>query len=453
MIEFSFSRAAEQLSARHLGPESHFSAVSTDSRTLAAGDLFVALEGPNFDGHNYLELAAQHGASGAMVQHEVATGLPLLQVDSTLKGLGRLAALWRQRAGASLVAVTGSNGKTTVKEMLASILRCRGEVLATEGNLNNEIGLPLTLLRLQEQPYAVVEMGANHTGEIDYLSRIAQPDVALLINAGRAHLEGFGSLEGVARAKGEIINGLADNGCFIFNADDRWAGLWRQMAGERTYRTFGTVQSADVSSPEEAWEIVWSDGGFFSRFPVSTPEGELQVKLPMAGRHNRMNALAAITAAQVMGVDLSQISSGLESLRPVKGRLYPLVGSNGMQLVDDSYNANPDSVSAAIEVLATAPGRRFLVLGELAEMGAGGERFYRELGELARRSGIEHLYAVGAAVAAVDAFGNGGCGFAGRDELIEGLQQRLEPEDCVLVKGSRRAGMEQVINRFTMGTH
>ncbi|MES9899064.1 MAG: UDP-N-acetylmuramoyl-tripeptide--D-alanyl-D-alanine ligase [Sedimenticola sp.] len=451
MIEFSLSAAAEKLSARHIGPEGCFSAVSTDSRTIAAGDLFVALVGPNFDGHDYLDLAAERGSSGAMVQRAVMTELPLLQVDNTLEGLGQLAAMWRQRAEALLVAITGSNGKTTVKEMLASILRCRGEVLATEGNLNNEIGMPLTLLRLQEQSYAVVEMGANHIGEIDYLSRIAQPDVALLTNAGRAHLEGFGSLERVARAKGEIINGLTDDGCFIFNADDHWAPLWRQMAGERKYRTFGVTQPADVSSPEEAWDIVWEGSGFFSRFPVSTPEGDLEIKLPLAGRHNRMNALAAITAAQVMGADLNQIVSGLESLQPVKGRLYPMVGRNGVQLVDDSYNANPDSVAAAIEVLVTAPGRRFLVLGELAEMGEGGELFYRELGELARSSGIEHLYAVGHAVVAADAFGEGGCGFSGRDELIEGLLQVLKPEDCVLVKGSRRAGMEQIINRLIVG--
>ncbi len=365
--------------------------------------------------------------------------------------MGGLAALWRRSAGASLVAVTGSNGKTTVKEMLASILRCCGEVLATEGNLNNEIGVPLTLLGLQEQPYAVVEMGANHAGEIDYLSRIAQPDVALLTNAGRAHLEGFGSLEGVARAKAEIINGLADDGCFIFNADDQWATLWRQMAGERTCRTFGVTHPADVSSPEDAWEIVWQEGGFFSHFPVATPEGDLDIKLPLAGRHNRINALAAIAAAQVMGARSDQIVTGLESLQPVKGRLYPMAGHNGVRLVDDSYNANPDSVAAAIEVLATAPGRRFLVLGELAEMGEGGELFYRELGEQARCSGIEHLYAVGDAVAAADAFGEGGCGFSRREQLIEELQQVLTAEDSVLVKGSRRAGMEQVINGLIEG--
>ncbi len=223
------------------------------------------------------------------------------------------------------------------------------------------------------------------------------------------------------------------------------------MAGERKYRTFGVTQPADVSSPEEAWDIVWEGSGFFSHFPVSTPEGDLEIKLPLAGRHNRMNALAAITAAQVMGADLNQIVSGLESLQPVKGRLYPMVGRNGVQLVDDSYNANPDSVAAAIEVLVTAPGRRFLVLGELAEMGEGGELFYRELGGLARSSGIEHLYAVGHAVVAADAFGEGGCGFSGRDELIEGLLQVLKPEDCVLVKGSRRAGMEQIINRLIVG--
>lgn len=452
MIEYRFSTAAEALGARHLGPDARFSSVSTDSRSLTTGDLFVALSGPNFDGHDYLDQVAKQGASGAMVQHEVATELPLLLVDDTLQGLGQLAAHWRQQSRASLVAITGSNGKTTVKEMLASILRHRGEVLATSGNLNNEIGMPLTLLGLQEQDYAVVEMGANHPGEIGYLSAIARPDVALLINAGRAHLEGFGSLEGVARAKAEIVNGLADDGCFIFNADDRWAGLWRQLAGDRPVRTFGVTQPADVQSPEEAWEIVWEQAGYFSRFPVTTPEGEMEIRLPLAGRHNRMNALAAIAAAQVMGADMGQIAEGLAALSPVKGRLFPVAGCGGVQLIDDSYNANPDSVIAAISVLASAPGRRFLVLGELAEMGEGAGGFYQELGLQARAAGIEHLYAVGAASMAASAFGAGGSSFIGRDELIDGLQPLLGSGDCVLVKGSRRAGMEQIINRLTEGT-
>lgn len=451
MIQFRLSTAADEMNARHVGADALFSAVSTDTRNLAEGELFVALAGPNFDGHEYLELAHEIGAAGAMVDHEVVTPLPLLLVDDTLKGLGSLSSLWRQAFSAPVVAVTGSNGKTTVKEMIASILSRRGEVLATQGNLNNHIGMPLTLLRLQEQAYAVVEMGANNPGEIAYLSNIARPDVAVLTNAGRAHLEGFGTLEGVARAKSEIIAGLAADGCFVFNADDRWAGLWRELAGDRQICSFGVEHAADISSRKEAYRIDWNDNGFTTRFPVATPAGELEIELALAGQHNRMNALAAIGAAQAVGAEADEIIQGLASLKPIKGRLQPLAGINGVGLIDDSYNANPDSVGAAIAVLSTAPGRRFLVLGEMAELGSDEAAFYQELGVLAFESGVDHIYAVGAAGAAANAFGPGGVTFESRDALVDGLLQTLQQGDKVLVKGSRRAGMELVINKLVAG--
>ncbi len=450
MIRLTLSQAARQLNARHLGAEAVFSSVSADSRTLRPGDLFIALKGPNFDGHDYLAQVAMRGAVAALVEREMALDLPLLLVTDSHAALGHLAATWRDAAAAPVVAVTGSNGKTTVKEMIAAILSQRGSVLATEGNLNNNIGLPLTLLRLQEEEYTVLEMGASHPGEIGYLSRIARPDVAVLNNAGRAHLEGFETLEGVARAKAEILLGLSDEGVFIFNADDRWASLWRELAGSRPLMTFGMVGEADVTSPEGEVDTRWDEAGFVTRFSVRSPSGEVELETALAGRHNRMNTLAATTAALALGLDLEEVRQGLAGMRPVKGRLQPLNGVGGVRLIDDSYNANPDSVQAAIDLLAAAPGRRFLVLGALAELGEGADRLYRQLGELAATAGIEYLYGIGAACGAVVAFGRGGRCFDHREALTEALHLALEPGDCALIKGSRRAGMEWVVDALAI---
>jgi UDP-N-acetylmuramoyl-tripeptide--D-alanyl-D-alanine ligase len=450
MIAFSLSHTAELLNGRHLGADVLFSTVSTDSRSLVTGDLFVALQGPNFDGHAFLDQVQAQGAVGAMVSREVESDLPRLQVADTRIGLGELAAHWRQASSARLVAVTGSNGKTTVKEMIAAILERKGPTLATRGNLNNDIGVPLTLLRLQEERYAVVEMGANKAGEIDYLSRIARPDVALLNNAGTAHLEGFGTPEGVARAKAEIINGLSQGGTFVFNADDSWAGLWRELAAGRVVRTFGMDSQADVSCALDRVETRWDEAGFFSRFSVVTPEGEIEIDLRLAGRHNLMNALAAITAAQLMGAGVEDIREGLAAMEPVPGRLQPRIGIGGVRLIDDSYNANPDSVAAAIGVLATAPGRRFLVLGDLAELGPEAERLHESLGQQARKAGIEQLYCTGDSCrAAVRGFGEAGRHFTDQQALTDALRETLEPEDCVLIKGSRSARMERVAAALT----
>jgi len=447
MIAFSLTDSAKLLDGHVVGADARFTSVSTDSRTLSEGDLFVALQGPSFDGHEYLSQAQAQGAAAAMVSHQVKSDLPQLQVADTRIGLGELAARWRQASSAQVVAVTGSNGKTTVKEMIAAILSRQGRTLATLGNLNNDIGLPLTLLRLQDEAYAVVELGANHPGEIKYLSDIAQPNIALLNNAGSAHLEGFGSLEGVARAKAEIVSGLAEDGVFVFNADDRWAGLWRELAAERATCTFGLQAEADVSSPELSIETHWNDVGFFSRFSVKTPIGEVEIDLPLAGRHNRMNALAAIAATQLMGVSLQQICSGLMGLQPVPGRLQPAVGAGGVRVIDDSYNANPDSVAAAIAVLSTAPGRRFLVLGDLAELGLEAKQLHEALGRQASEAGIEQLYCLGElSRAAVHGFGAGAEWFQDHGSIIAALKERLTEGDTVLIKGSRSAHMELVVN-------
>lgn len=445
MIELQLSELTAQLDAQMLGEDIHFSSVSTDSRSLLKGALFVALRGRHFDGHDYLGSAVEAGAVAVVVEHETALHCPQLIVPDTRIALGQMAALWRQKSVAAIVAVTGSNGKTTVKEMIAAILGTRGSVLATQGNLNNDIGMPLTLLRLQEHQYAVIEMGANHPGEIDYLSKIAKPDVALLNNACRSHLEGFGSLEGVAKAKSEIVSDLAETGCFVFNADDNFAPYWLGVAGGRRVRTFGVIQPADITSPGTT-TLHWDASGFSSHFSVVTPGGSFTVSLALAGEHNRMNALAAIAAALQLGATSEDIVTGLASMKPVKGRLQPRMGRDAVLLIDDSYNANPDSVMAAIDVLATAPGRRFLLLGELGELGEGTTGFYQELGAYAKMAGIDRLCTVGAAGEAVRFFGQGGSAYDTREQLLESLQQELRPGDRILIKGSRRAGMELIVN-------
>ncbi len=445
MISLTLSQAAKKLGGKLVGDDVSFSSVGTDSRAVKKGDLFVALKGPNFDGHDYIKQVAKAGAVAAMVQRDITTPIPSLVVEDSCVALGRLANVWRGFARGQLAAITGSNGKTTVKEMLASIMRQCGSTLSTEGNLNNHIGLPLTLLRLQEEEYVVVEMGASAPHEIEYLSNIARPDVAVVTNVGHAHLEGFGSLEGVARAKGEIVTGLAKGGTFVFNADDPWVDLWRELAGRRATVEFGLQQKADIFSPAEEGETGWGSDGLFNRFPVQTPDGEIEIELQLAGQHNRYNALAAVAAARLMGASVDQIKSGLAEVQPVAGRLQVVAAKGGVQLIDDSYNANPDSVAAAISLLASAPGRRFLVLGELAEMGAGGDRFYRQLGAVARMAGIEFLYGIGPAAQAAVEFGQGGRQFKSKKKLLESLKRDTEEGDRILVKGSRRAEMELVV--------
>ncbi len=446
MIAFPLSELAQTLNGQVLGKDVSIASVSSDSRHLRAGDLYVALQGPRHDGHDFLDQAAERGAAAAMISHGRHASLPCLLVEDTRLGLGRMAAAWRSRSDARVAAVTGSNGKTTVKEMLAAILRRMGKTLATEGNLNNDIGLPLTLCRLQEEAYAVVEMGANHPGEIDYLSRIAHPDVAILNNAGRAHLEGFGTLEGVARAKAEILNGLSDDGVFVYNADDGFASLWQSLAAGRKSLSFGVHQPADVSSPQDAARLVWDRDGFHSEFSVRAAEGEMRIKLRLPGEHNRMNALAAIAAAQVLGASPEDIQTGLASLRPVPGRLCSLRGRAGIQLVDDSYNANPDSVRMAVTVLAQAPGRKLLVLGDLGELGEGAQALHEELGVHARQAGVDRLYSCGELSAwSSRGFGSGARHFSRQAELLACLSDELGAGDTVLVKGSRAAAMDKVV--------
>jgi UDP-N-acetylmuramoyl-tripeptide--D-alanyl-D-alanine ligase len=444
------SEAAFALGVEHQGEDVMLTRVCTDSRAVAAGDLFVALRGDRFDGHAYCADAQAAGAVCALVDVPgaayVPANLPLVVVNDTLKGLGQLARAWRSRFSIPLVALTGSSGKTTVKEMLAAILNvvAPGAVLATRGNLNNEIGVPLTLLDLREtHRCAVIEMGMNHAGEISRLTAMARPDVALVNNAGHAHVGMLGSVEAVARAKGEIFEGLSKDGTAIINADDAYAPLWQELSNKNNHLTFGLDGSAQVTA-----RYTLSPGG--SDIRLFTPRGEVRVQLHAPGVHNVRNALAAGAAALALDVALDDIAAGLAAYAGVKGRLQRKAGIAGAAIIDDTYNANPESVRAAIEVLAQMPGERILVLGDMGELGERGIDAHRQAGAYAGAQGIHALYALGEASRfAVEAFGTGARHFDAAEALAQELNCRLAPGVTVLVKGSRFMRMERVVEALT----
>ena len=446
----SLSEAAQGIGARMRGNDVRFTAVSTDSRKIAAGDLFVALRGPRFDGHDYITAARGRGAVAAMVdQAERAENCPALVVEDTRQGLGELACYWRSKFDLRLVAITGSNGKTTVKEMLAAILRKHAgadAVLATQGNLNNDIGVPLTLFGLRPpHRYAVVEMGMNHPGEIARLARITKPDVALVNNAALAHLLGLGSVEAVARAKGEIFEGLSENGVAVINADDAQADLWRRLCRGRRVLDFGFEHPAAINA-----RCVLKDEG--SEIALQTDAGGIYLKLQVPGLHNACNALAAAACARALGVQHEAIAAGLTEFAEVKGRQQRKAGKNGAVVIDDSYNANPDSVKAAIDMLAGLSGIRVLVLGDMGELGEQAPRLHAQIGAQAKAAGIDGLYTLGElSAAAAKEFGEDARHFTQTVDLIEELEKRLAPGVTVLVKGSRFMQMERVVERIVVG--
>ena len=460
----TLQQAAGALKAQGAGDLSgSFAAVSSDTRKIKPGDLFVALRGPNFDGHEFIAQARASGAVGAIVDHVVDDALPQIVVDDTRLALGRLGAFWRSRFSGVVLGVTGSNGKTTVKEMLASILTANmersqgthpGTVLATEGNLNNDIGVPLMLLRLrpQQHRFAVIEMGANHPGEIDYLSTLVQPDVALITNAAAVHLAGFGStVEDVARAKGEIWMGLKESGAAVINADDTYAGYWRELTGERNTLTFGMTPGCDVVLGDGGVQWALEHGCFRSRFVIQTAaHGSVEINMALAGRHNIRNALAATAAALAAGATLADVQAGLNAMKPVKGRLQPKAAIGGQLLIDDSYNANPPSMNAAVDVLVQAPGQTIFVMGDMGELGEQAAALHYQVGERARQQGVTRLLATGPLCReAVRGFGGVAQWFESQDELIGALKVMLVQSEyrdaAVLVKGSRSSRMERVV--------
>lgn len=437
------SEITQYLNGQLKGADAQFQFVSTDTRTLDAGDLFVALKGPNFDGHTFLRDAKKKGAIAALISQSVDSDLPTVQVENTHQALGQLSALRREETPIPLIALTGSSGKTTVKEMIRSILSECGPTLANQGTLNNDIGVPLTLLKLTPQHrYAVIEMGANHPGEIAYLTKLAQPDVAFINNIAPAHLEGFGSIEGVARAKSEIFQGLKKEGIALINADDHYADWLQQLLKSRSVQRFG-MNNTHVDFC--AHNLQSDAHGYFS-FILHTPSDKVEIKLQLLGQHNVLNAVAAAAATHAIGISLAAIKNGLEKAQPVAGRLAPRAGINGARIFDDTYNANPTSMKAALQVLAKYPGERVFVMGDMRELGNDAEKMHREVGQYAKELNIQHLLAWGELSRfAVKEFGNGGRHFENQSELSAAVREILHPEMTVLVKGSRGAKMEKVV--------
>lgn len=437
MLGLMLSDCQEYLDGDLVGEDAQLSGFSIDTRTLQPGDLYIAIEGERFDGHDYCRAAMEKGAAAMLVHNAVDVDLPHLQVSDTRKALGQLAKMWADRFQVPTVAVTGSNGKTTVKEMIAAMLSQLGPVLATKGNFNNDIGVPLTLLRLRaHHQYAVIEIGANHVGEVGMLSRLVQPDVALVNNVGEAHLEGFGSIEAVAQAKSEIFDGLSSDGWAVVNADDRFADHMRESAAHAHIHEFGSNEDAAVRLLPEP------------ELKISTDGNTLVPRFSLLGQHNRLNAVAATAVAQCMDVQAGTITLGLGLIQPVNGRLNRKAGLNGSVLIDDSYNANPDSVRAAIDVLAQRNGTRILVLGDLAELGSDEINMHAALGAYAQDAGIDQLYTVGSLSAHTSGAFNGGQHCDSQDALVASVRNQLNPGTTVLVKGSRGSRMELVANEL-----
>jgi len=436
------SAVAQSVSGRLIGADADFGAVSTDTRSLAPGSLFVAIRGERFDGNDYVAVAAERGAVGALVSRPADAPVAQIAVADTRLAFGAMARAWRGNFAIPVIGITGSAGKTTVKELCAAILAVSRRICVTEGNLNNDIGVPLILMRLDASHEAlVVELGANHAGEIASLGALVGPTIAVITLAGPAHLEGFGSLEGVARAKGELIDSLPADGVAVLNADDRFFPEWRRRAGRRQVISFGFAASADVrldGAPEVS--------GAGSRFTIAMPrDRRIDVRLPLLGRANIGNALAAAAAASAAGASDADIREGLGKARAVKGRMHPLPGRGGATLIDDSYNANPSAARAALDFLATCGGTRIFVLGDMLELGAEAESLHAGVGEYARGRCDRLVTVGGLAAAAAEAFGADAERFATIESAAPGLLGRLGPRVTVLVKASRSMGLDRLV--------
>jgi UDP-N-acetylmuramoyl-tripeptide--D-alanyl-D-alanine ligase len=427
-----------------LGANVPINKISIDTRTLQSGDLYIAIKGENFDGNDFVAQAEAAGAAAVLLGEEINTVVPKLVVKDTRTALADLARAARQKSALPVCGITGSNGKTTVKEMIATILAVNAEVLSTQGNFNNDIGVPLTLLRLeQKHQYVVVEMGANHPGEIRYTGRIAKPDVAVITNVGEAHIEGFGDIAGVAKAKSELIQSLGENGIAILNADDDFFEFWQNISGNRKVISFGLSENADISASDINSRI--EDKQFITEFTLRTTDDDVAMRTSLAGKHNVVNALAAAAACIAMGVSLKQIQQGLAKVKPVAGRLEPLLGGKGNIIINDSYNANPSSLKVALDVLKLCAGESWVVLGAFAELGKASNKIHAELGGLIKSSNVVRLLAVGSdAESTANTFGKGALFFQTQSALIETLLNEITGKETLLVKGSRAQQMEKV---------
>ena len=432
------SEIASMANGELKGEDAEITGISTDTRDLHFGDLFIALEGEKFDGHQFIDDTIDQIVSGALIHKEVMTTLPLIVVDNTLAGMSRWANAWRKRVDPKLVAITGSNGKTTVKQMISNILVQVGSTCATKGNLNNHIGVPLTLLTLREKnKFAVIEMGANHFGEINHLSLLAEPEVAVITNAGPAHLEGFGSIAGVAQAKGEIIDGVREGGTVVLNSDDSYLDVWLDKAKKLNVMTFGFCETSTVKGEINEDQSL----------SVRVNDQSIKVNLPLPGKHNAYNALASVAVAIAFNVDIKDIKKGLENADQVHGRLQLKQGMLGATIIDDTYNANPASLQAAIDVLCSQEKEPWLVLGDMGELGEDTVSIHAHMGEIAKAAGVKKLFGLGElAKQAVDEFGENGYFFNKHDVLSRELLNHMNENCCILIKGSRTMHMEDVVN-------
>ncbi len=457
MISMSLVDAKSMIDALTSDGDVCFSGVSIDSRTVSKGEMFVAIKGPNFDGHDYILDAKQRGAAAAMVSRELEIELPMIQVADTKHGLAMLAKGWRQSYQAPLIALTGSNGKTSVKEMIGAILAVEHRVLLTRGNYNNDLGVPLTLLRLSEEDeYAVVELGANHLGEISHLSRLATPDIALITNIGNAHLEGFGSQDNIAKGKAEIFEGLSENGVAILNRDDAYYEQLSDSAKQFRQISFGAHKNADIRLKNNTLRASVKGCQWQTEFDVLTSDDDIHVKLNLAGRHNVQNALAAIAVSVALNISTASMIAGLASMQVVAGRMQLKPGLGQWTVIDDTYNANPKSLEAALDVLSTVEGKKILVVGDMAELGESSSQLHENIGRLARASGVTELYAVGEqSERAIESFGLNGKHYESQLNLVNDLiaslhRDNYENECTILVKGSRSAQMDRIVDALVI---
>jgi len=436
-MKLSLSEIAEITNGKKSGDSAVVSGVSTDTRSMQTGNLFVALVGDSYDPHEMIEEGKADQAAALLVQRKLNVNIPQVIVKDTYAALQQLAAAWRKRFSLPVIGITGSNGKTSVKELIKQILATQGDVLATVGNLNNHIGVPLTLLNLNEEHrFAVIEMGANHAGEIAALAKLAEPNIGVVTNIGPAHLEGFGSIEGVANAKSELYQNLNVDGVAVINADEHYKELLQEQAGDRMQISFGIEKPADVSGKQTSSDQV----------EITTPMGEMRVQPQVSGMHALLNNLAATAVGLALGLDLEDIKTGIENTQAVPGRLVRVAGLAGAQILDDSYNANPASLAAALDVQAQEPGEHWLVLGDMGELGDESVFMHQKAGEIAKQFGITRLFAYGEMTKhSVEKFGAGAAHFNSHAKLVEELQNDLSAGICVLVKGSRAMQLEKIV--------
>jgi UDP-N-acetylmuramoyl-tripeptide--D-alanyl-D-alanine ligase len=445
----SLSELAQAVNGTQSGKDAFFSGVSIDGRAIKSGDLYVAIKGERFDGHDFIQQASQAGAIGSLVEQTELTNSPSVSVEETRLALGMLGKYWRQRFNFPVVAITGSNGKTTVKELTTAVLARRYNTLATAGNLNNELGVPLTLLKLRtEHQAAVIEMGANHPGEIAYLANLVLPDIGVVTNAGAAHLEGFGDLQGVANAKGELFTALPNAATAILNRDDEFYSTWKSLTGDRQILSFGLSEQADVRA--NSIETKHTTQGICSQFQLEY-EDQLQiVNLPLTGLHNIVNGLAAAAVGIAVGMTLTEIADGLASVAPVAGRLQTLRGIQNSILVNDSYNANPSSFEAALQAIQDFGTERWCVLGDFGELGEQHSLLHKQLAQQAKKYGITRIFATGELTQlTVAEFGDGATFYNSQDALITALKKQLNKGIVVLVKGSRAQKLENIVEAIT----